>query len=381
MRHLPVIGYILLLANLFSCQGGGGGEDITSSQGDVISDEDGTQFVVTRDQFAASGMELGIPDTVQFSDAIRATGIVRARPSGRAEVSTLIPGRIHQIFHSLGEDIRKGEVLFALESNDYIELQQEYAATSNRVRLLEAEYKRQKTLYEQQVVAEKEFLRTESEYRTTTALMEGLKARLRMTNTDPGLIEEGTIIPYLKVRSPIKGTISRHELVMGHYITPEEVLVEIVDPAALQLYLQVFQKDMEEIEPGLKVIFYNPDRPDRTFAATLLQAGRSIDPITKKIHCTAQIVEGIATGLVDNLYVEASIITGQREVLAVPEEAVFQKGDRSFILTFIGQDEGALVFQTTQVQAGATRNGYVEILDQDLHQVLIKGGDHLWTEE
>ena len=340
-----------------------------------------TLIHVTRDQFKAAGMEVRDPGPVIFTEGVQATGVVQAIPSGRAEVSTLIPGRIYQIYHTIGEKVSKGSLLFSMESNEYIELQQEYATVTQRVKLLEIEYERQKTLYEQQVVAEKEFLRTQSEYRSTLAMMEGLKARLRMTNTDPEQVEQGTILPYLKVYAPIKGIIYGQELVMGGYITPGEVVVNIVDPTTLQLYLQVFEKDLEGIEPGQQVLFFTPDRPGKINEATLLQVGRSIDPVNKKLLCTAQITPEQNAGLVDNLYVEARIVTSRREVIAVPEEAIIQSEGSTYLFTQESENEEEVVFQARPVQVGAIMDGYAEILDQQLKQVLVRGASTIWVEE
>jgi cobalt-zinc-cadmium efflux system membrane fusion protein len=372
---------LLLLMLLHACQGGSeGGMNAPSGDGEPTVEKE-TLFHVTRDQFKAAGMEIEDPGTVTFTEGVQATGIVKATPSGRAEVSTLIPGRIQQIYHTVGENVSKGDLLFSMESNEYIELQQEYATVTQRLKLLEVEYERQKTLYEQQVVAEKEFLRTESEYRTSLAMMEGLRARLRMTNTDPAQVEQGTILPYLKMYAPIQGIISGQELVMGGYITPGEVVVNIVDPATLQLYLQVFEKDLEGIEPGQQVLFFTPDRPGRIKEATLLQVGRSIDPVNKKLLCTARITPEKNGELVDNLYVEASIVTSRREVLAVPEEAILHSEGSNYLFTLESQNDAEVIFQARPVQVGAVTNGYAEILDRGLKQVLVRGAASIWMEE
>lgn len=338
-------------------------------------------ITVSRDQFQAVGMVLGIPAPVKFQDEIRATGFVRAVPSGRAEVSGLIPGRIRKVYQNIGDRVARGDILFSLESNEFIELQQEYAVTTHREKQLAAEYERQKTLSEQQVIAEKDFLRTESEYKSMAATRQGLKARLEMVQVNPEQVENGTIVPYLYVRSPIGGFITSQELVLGHYVMPEKVLVEVVDPQMLQLYLQVFEKDLAGVQTGQKVRFFTPDQPDRVFEAKLSRIGRSIDPVNKTVICMATIDAGESSGFVNNLYVEARIATKEREAMAVPDQAVLQAGDKSYLLELQSETDHELIFKAIEVQAGASRNGYTEITDQGWQQVLIEGAYDLWTEE
>lgn len=338
-------------------------------------------ITVSRDQFRAVGMVLGNPSPVQFENEVRATGFVRAVPSGRAEVSGLIPGRIRKVYHNIGDRVARGDILFSLESNEFIELQQEYAVTTHREKQLADEYERQKTLSEQQVIAEKDFLLTESEYKSMMATRQGLRARLQMVQVNPEQVENGTIVPYLYVRSPIGGFITSQELVMGHYVMPEEVLVEVVDPQMLQLYLQVFEKDLAGVQTGQKVWFFTPDQPDRIFEAKLSRIGRSIDPVNKTVICMATIDAGKSAGFVNNLFVEARIITQEREAMAVPDQAVLQAGDKNYLFELQSENDRELIFRAREVEVGVSRNGYTEIPDQDWQQILIEGAYDLWAEE
>lgn len=371
-----------MLIPLFSCQSRGGSEEQTNLSEQVGSSEDDPSLItVTREQFRAVGMVMGTPAPVTFEDEVRATGFVRAVPSGRADVSGLIPGRIRKVYHNIGDRVERGEILFSLESNEFIELQQEYAVTTHREKQLAAEYERQKTLSEQQVIAEKEFLRTETEFRSMKATRQGLKARLQLVQVNPEQVENGTIVPYLYVRSPVGGFITSQNLMLGQYVMPEEVVVEVVDPNMLQLYLQVFERDLAGAELGQKVQFFTPDLPDRVFEAELSRIGRSIDPVNKTVICMATLDAEESSGFVNNLFVEARIITRERKAVAVPDQAVLQAGDKTYLLELQSENDNELIFRTREIEAGPSRNGYTEIPDQEWQQVLIEGAYDLWMEE
>ncbi len=81
--------------------------------------------------------------------------------------------------------------------------------------LLKADYERHKTLSEEKIIAEKDFLKTESEYMSMLSETEGLKARLRMINIDPEPVENGRSLHTLSVTSPINGTITNLEIGLG----------------------------------------------------------------------------------------------------------------------------------------------------------------------
>jgi cobalt-zinc-cadmium efflux system membrane fusion protein len=381
MKYSMISFTFALIIALHACHSSSGEGEIPLSGEKVSAMEDQEFITVTRDQFNASAMKVGDPSMWMFSNTVQANGFVRAAPSGRAEVSTLIPGRIRKIYHAVGEKVNVGTLLFSLESNEFIQLQQEYAEAFNRVRLLEVEYERQKILSQQQVVAEKEFLRTESEYRGMQATMEGLKARLQMLHVDPAKVEMGNIRTYLEVPSPIGGYITGQELVLGQFINPGEMVFEVIDTETLQLYLQVFEKDLGGVASGQTVHFSTPDYPGNVYNATISFPGKSIDPVDKTVLCMARIDPAHRASFVNNLFVEARIITSQREALAVPEESLIREGENDYLYILSNERGDEMNFKITKVRIGAVSDGYAEVLDQGLEKVLLKGAFNLTTGE
>jgi cobalt-zinc-cadmium efflux system membrane fusion protein len=157
--------------------------------------------------------------------------------------------------------------------------------------------------------------------------------------------------------------------------------MEVVDPGKLQLSLRVFEQNLAEVEIGQVVHFNTPDQPDTIFTATLSHVGRSIDPETKTVHCIARLEPRIAVNFVNNLFVETRIITCKREALAIPENAVVREPDQDFVWALSDEKEDGFVFRKIPVQTGVTREGYTEVLDDDLSSVLLVGAFNLWSED
>jgi cobalt-zinc-cadmium efflux system membrane fusion protein len=367
------------LIAFFSCRGGSGEGSASMETGDETAMSG--QIVITKDQFKEAGMVVGDPPREMFSNEVHANGFVVAAIGGSARINTLVPGRVRRIYHAEGETVGKGDILFSLESNDFIMLQQEYAEVHQQVQLLKADYQRQKALFEERILAEKDFLRTESDYRRMLSKKEGLGARLRMIHVDPKEIESGTILPFLTVRSPIPGTITHQELVLGQFLDPQTTVMEVVDDRKLQLSLRVFEQSLEEVAIGQVVQFNTPDHPETIYEGILSHVGKSIDPDTKTVHCIARLDPEMGESFVNNLFVETRIITCKREVVAVPENAIIKEPDYDFVWTLLDETEEEFVFRKIPVQTGVTRGGYTEVLDEDLSSVLLVGAYNLWTED
>jgi cobalt-zinc-cadmium efflux system membrane fusion protein len=385
LRYFLGAVIILLVSFISSCnkkeQGTtkNNGESDSLTRGDTLKAT--VEITITRKQFESSGMKIGDPAPIVFQKKISGNGYIVASPSGWVKINTLIPGRVKQINHSEGDYIRKGDLLFTIESNEIILLQQDYAEAFNQLNSLKANYERQKALSEQQITSQKDFIETESNYRSLLSKTEGLKARLRLIHIDPVQVEKGIIVPVSSILSPIQGYITKMDLVMGQFIEPQATVMELIDIDQLQLNLYVFENDLKDLAPGQKVLYYNPNDMKHVFEATLSSIGKAIDPETKTILCKARIKSQDQSNFVNSLYVRTEIISNQHQVLAIPAEAASDDNGQYYVLVLARDNGENLIFHKTPVHTGEIMEDYVEVLDNGLKNVLIAGAYNLFTEE
>lgn len=374
------IKYLIIPALIFihACHAGGGSE---GSQTEEAEQGPSGEIILTKEQFDGALMKVGSPLSKSFSQVVSGSGIIGSTLYGRAKINTLISGRIRNLNFSLGDRVEKGEVLFTLQSHEIILLQQEYAEVVQQLILLESDYQRLKALSEENIVALKDFQRTESEYRTMQARAEGLKSRLRMINIEPSGVEKGIILPLLSVISPIDGVVTRQELVLGQFVEPQVTVMEVVDPMKLQLNIWLFESDLIGLESGQTVEFYTPGNVDQIFEATLSNIGKSVDIKTKTVQCIARIKPEDMGVFVNNQFVETRIITCQRQAMAIPESALIREPDRDFVWIRVDETVDRVTFRKVPVLTGPTRGGYTEILEEDLSDVLLEGAYNLRSED
>ena len=381
MKYTLFIISIAVLLLGFSCNRSPGDVDTTSLDAELYSGDEAGKISISREQFESMHMKVGNPVPTMFSNWVSANGYVEASPSGRAEVGTLISGRVRQINFSAGDFVKRGQTLFTLESYELILLQQSYAEAFQRLKLLKTEFERMQVLWNEKVAAQKDFLKAESEYRIVQAEAEGLKAQLKMIYVDPEVIENGNIVPYLQVKAPISGTITRQQLMLGQHLEPMGAVMEIVNGNELRLRLELFEKSLPDLLVGQQVQYTLPDRPDRIFTATLSHIGKSVSFETRTVECYAKIEEADKLAFVNNMFVESSIITCEREALAIPEEALIRESERDFVLILTHETADEMTFQKIPVRTGSTRQGHTEILEETLTSILLEGAYNLWTDE
>ena len=366
------------LTFMHACHGGGRSDASLTEEAEVSPSG---EIILTREQFDESAMQVGVPSSMMFSEEISANGIIGPSLYGRAKISTLISGRIRDLNFSTGARVKKGEVLFTLQSHEIIILQQDYAEVVQQLTLLLSDYERLKSLSEENIIARKDFQKTESEYRTMLARAEGLKERLRMINIDPAGVEKGSILPVLSVISPISGVVTRQELVLGDFVEPQETVMEVVDTRKLQLNLWLFESDLAGLASGQTVKFFTPGNEEQVFEATLSHIGKSLDTNTKTVQCIARIRPEDMGAFVNNLFVETRIVTCQREAMAIPESALIREPDRDFVWVRIDENGDQMTFRKVPIKTGVTREGYTEVLEENLSEILLEGAYNLWSED
>jgi cobalt-zinc-cadmium efflux system membrane fusion protein len=355
------------------------GESNSLIQGDSAATS--SEVIVTRQQFESSGMKIGDPVPVLFQKKLSGNGYIVASPSGWVKINTLIPGRVKQINRAEGDYIRKGDVLFTIESNEIILLQQDYAEAFNQLSSMKANYERQKALAEEKIISQKDFIETESDYRSLLSKTEGLKARLRLIHIDPAQVEKGNIISESSIYSPIQGFITKMDLVRGQFIDPQVTVMELIDIDQLQLNLYIFENDLKDMAVGQKVLYYDPDDKNHVYEATLISIGKAIDPETKTVLSKARIKPEDQSKFVNRLFVNIEIISNQHQVTAIPAEAVSNENGRNYALVLARDNGENLIFRKTPLHTGESMQDWVEVLDKDLKNVLVAGAYNLFPEE
>ncbi len=364
--HATVLSIIILNG----CHGSKGESDLAAvSAGSQAQDE----VIVSKAQFKQANMKLGKPEIITFSQTVTANGYIAPSPNGKVNISSLIPGRVKKIYIRPGEKISRGHLLFTLEGNEIIQIQQDYAESYNQLILLKANYERNKELAKENITARKDLLLAETDYNTMLAKKEGLIALLLMVNIDPTAIEKGTILPAISVYSPIDGYITNLFFEVGEFIDANNTIVEIIDPNQLQLDISVFKQDIDNLAKGQTVRFYDPDKPEMIYEAVLSQIGQTIDVESRTIHCTANINTKDRVSFINNTFVETEITTLSREAYSLPESAILEENGKSLVLTRAGETGDNIIFKKSIVKTGISQGGFIEILNEELSDVLTEG--------
>ncbi len=335
----------------------------------------GSGIIITQDQFDTNDLILGSLEQRTFPKMVETSGMIDVPPENRASVTAFMGGFVKKTPLLVGDRVKKGQLLVVLESQEFVQMQQAYLEVFNQLDFLRTEFERNKTLFEEKIASQKNYLQAKSNYETAKARYQGLREQLQMLNISPNKVEQGTIVSEAAIYASIEGSITKMNVSMGSYVSPAMEILEIIDNDHVHLELTVFEKDILKIKKEQKIHFKIPEASDETFNARVYLVGTSIDDAkrTIKVHGHLEKEEG---NFLPGMFVNALIMTDTTKTWALPTEAVIESEGTAYVLKLIGKTDSNYSFERVAVTQGNTYDGFTEVRGTGLNetdQFLTKG--------
>lgn len=349
LYKLLLLSVILLL---FSC-----GDKTQETKGETVSD---SRIFVSKTQFEASAMSLGRLEEKPFPLTVQTTGMIDVPPENRAVVNATMGGYIKTTPLLIGDKVRKGQALVTVENPEFISLQQEYMEVYEQLNYLKSEFERQKMMVEEKITSQKNFLQSESTYKTALAKHTGLRKQLQMLNISPTSVEAGNVRSTVTIYAPIDGSITKVNVSRGTYVSPATAILEIIDNDHIHIELSVFEKDIMKVKKGQKIEFKIPESSEETFKAEVYLVGSAIENNrTIKVH--GHLEDESKVHFLTGMFVEADIVTESAFAKALPETSIVSLEGRSFVLKLMEENREGYYFEQIPVTMGAVYEGNVAL--------------------
>lgn len=341
---------------------GCGSRKSEAGSGEVATNENAVQL--TGAQLKNAGILLGRIEQKEISSVLRVNGRVDVPPQNMVSISVPLGGYLKSTKLLEGMHINKGEAIAVMEDQQYIQLQQDYLTARAKIGYLENEYNRQKALNESQASSDKVYQLAETEYRTQQVLITALAEKLILAGIHIQDINENHIQRSVNIYSPITGFVSKINVNIGKYVSPTEVLFELINPSDIHLALKIYEKDIDQLYIGQKLLAYTNNQPANKHACTIILLGKTLskDGYTD-IHSH---FESYDKTLLPGTYMNAEIELKSRKVNVLPSEAIVRYEGKQYIYRSGGDNQ----YEMVEVQTGESENGFTEIILPQLQQAL-----------
>lgn len=357
-----------LSALFFSCKE-------TKTEENPVVDTD--LITVTSTQFQSGAMEIATPIEQDFDVTVKATGKIDVPPQNRAQITSFMGGYIKSTKLLVGDKVAKGQALLTLENTEFLDIQKEYLEVAEQINYLKSEYVRQKTLFDEKITSQKNYLKAESDYRRAKGMYQTLKEKLKLLNINPARVEQGKLSSVVTIYAPISGDIVIMNANLGMHVNPSDMILEIIQTDHLHLELSVFEKDILKIKKEQNILFTVPEASKDVFHAKVHLVGKSIEGNDRTINIHGHLDDNIKQQLLTGMFVEANIIVATKKGLAIPKDALLTDNGKNYVLLLSEFKNNTYAFKKVLVTIGAASENYVELIpDSQVNEkakILIKG--------
>jgi cobalt-zinc-cadmium efflux system membrane fusion protein len=346
MKNIFILFTVLLIT---SC----GSSNEKETESTVIAEKN--SIILTDDQLKPVTISLGNVEQKVISKTIKVNGKIDVPPQNLVSVSIPLGGYLRSTKLLPGMHLSKGETIAVLEDQQYIQIQQDYLTTKAKFEMAEAEYFRQKELNENKASSDKMVQQTKTEYTTQKIILKALAEKLKLININPQVLTADNISKDISIYAPFDGYVSKVNVNIGKYVTPSDVLFELVNPKDIHLNLQVFEKDLIQLSVGQKLIAYTNSNPGNKHACEIILISKDIGADrTAEVHCH---FEDYDKNLLPGMYMNADIEINNNKVYAVPEEAIVAFEGKSYLFILNGKNK----FTMLAIEPGEHENDWSEV--------------------
>ena len=315
------------------------------------------------DQIKMANIETGVVEMRSMSGRLKVNGIVSVAPQNHATVCAPMGGFIKSTTLMPGNSVTKGQTLAVIENQEFVDIQQSYLEAKNKLEFATADFKRHSELYKADVYSEQNVQQVTVDYKTLKAQVKALEEKLALIGINPGTLHEDDISSSVVLKSPISGYITAVNVNLGKFVSPADILFEIVNSDKLFLELTLFEKDADKVTPGQKMQFFINNETER-HDAIITQPGRAIG--ADKTYKVYAGVTGTCKNVLPGMYVNATIETSGNQVTALPSEAVVSFDDKDYIFVFDkNKEESGQAFteyRIVEVQKGVSDGRFTEVI-------------------
>src|SRR5690606_6561065 len=108
--------------------------------------------------------------------------------------------------------------------------------------------------------------------------------------------------------------VSKVNVNIGRYVDPADVLFELIDLDDLHLSIKVFEKDLDKIFIGQKILTFNNVQPDKVYEAEVILIGKDLEGDgSVGVHCHFEQAD---ESLVPGMYMNGEIEVHSAKVYA-----------------------------------------------------------------
>jgi Cu(I)/Ag(I) efflux system membrane fusion protein len=275
-----------------------------------------TPVKLALDRIQSTGVRTAIAEARTFVEKLRVTAVVMPPEQGVSEIHVRTPGFVEAVnVDQTGMTVRAGQPMLEVYSPEILQAQNELLATSQ---------------FDGDAGAS-----STSSARRKLELLGMAKAEIER------MIAKREAIRAITVAAPRGGFVTKKNVVLGSYVTPEMALFEVQDLSTVYVVADVFLSDIGLITVGAEGRFTPSGHPDRAAMAKVDLVYPIANAETRTRRIRMRIRNDANKAYAPGEYGTVELAVAPRSGVSIPRDALIDTGTASYV--FVVESEGRFV--------------------------------------
>ncbi|MEY3171227.1 MAG: hypothetical protein RJA27_307 [Pseudomonadota bacterium] len=317
----------------------------------------------------------------EISETLMIPGRLETQNRRLAKIGSPIVGRVSDLYVSLGDIVKKGQVLARVNSIELTQTQLTLIKSTQLIGLKTKAVERAKLLFEADVISKAEMLRIENELEAVKADYRASRDQLMVLGMSEKAVEKleasGQINSFGDIRSLFDGIIISRAINVGQIVNPQDNLFHIADLSKLWAVANIPEQQASFIQKDEVVSIEIPALDNKQIEAKIVFEDSIVDPQTRTVMVRAELDNfGLLfkPDMLTSMYIRSKKISK----LAIPISSVVRENDRKYVLV----QNTPKTFRLREVELGMRDGNLISIISglSEGETVVTDGAFHLNSE-
>jgi len=282
------------------------------------------------------------------------------------QVFTPYQGRIISLYAGVGDDVKKGQTLFTIDSPDLLQAESTLIAAAGVLELTTRNLARLRELYKTLAVSQHDLEQAVSDQQTAEGNLRAARDAVRIFGKTDAEIDRIVAAraadPTLVVVSPINGRITARNAAPGLFVQPANPPPPyvVVDIDTMWMLANVPETDSPAFRVGQPVRVSISAFPGQIFDGKIDTIGASVDPTTRRVLVRSEISDPqhqLRSGMFANFVIRVGTPVRSPGILL---DAVVREGDGTMTV-WVTADRRRFTKRTVKI--GEQHDGYRQVLE------------------
>lgn len=256
------------------------------------------------------------------NEELTLSGKVEYDPDKIINYVSLVNGIADRTYFSLGDRVQKGQNLLDVRSSELSSLQSDLVKAESEIKIAERELKTARSMYQDNMLSEKELLEAESKLKQEQADYQKIKNDMNVQGVSKG---NGMF----SIKAPMSGFVVNKNVSSGSTVSPDsDPLFTIADLSTVWITANVYAGNLLSVKQGMDVDITTLSYPGEIFKGKISAISQVFDPEEKVL--------------------KARIVMPNKDLKFKPEMSAVIKLKNEINSQFISIPSDALIFDNDQ---------------------------------